>query len=1029
MRRSFRFMPPEPRLGLLTRPRLLRSLAERWQHRVISLTGGPGLGKTTLLAQAIAENRLAPRGKDVWIGVEPHDADADRLAQVVVAALEGWDDDHSRSPNDQQPPDPRIVADVVWQQAPNEACLVFDDVHLLPSHSTGAAWLGGLVEALPTNGHVVFASRTEPPIRLARFGAQGAILRLGEDDLRFSEEELLGFATGRGLDPEHLRTTGGWPAIAELAATVEGSIAGEYLWEEVLEPLGTLRRHVLAVISDLGGADDRLASAALGTDVELVRALDGVPLVAQGADGWHVPHSLWRDAPGIELDPAERATMRGRAATHLKDRGRFDQAFGLLAEIGLWEAAPTVLREACLAFDRLTPSQLGRWLSRSSDEVRASTAGRLATGLYKAFTDPTQAIEALQEVVARTRADGDIDAEMAAIAQLGQLAWWRQDLDALSDLGARVIEVEPSGHPAARALATIARAMLADLAGDDATMLAELDSIESGLLDSVWEASAGWLCGIVHIDVGEVDAAHAIYDRLAPTADPAVRHMLEFLRCRAWWAEGRVDAATARFPALLEAEERSGYPYGLHMGQVFASVAFSYAGEVTAAGLYLNDALTTTPPSPTGARSVHVATALAAHLLSEGDEGQAAATLAEAVDVHGLEQGMERRAWRHALSLSYVLVPEARKRWDAAGLRGHLRIARDLSAAVVAVRQDRSAQLLRKIDLPDLGVVRACLHHRFAAELAVGLAAVGRAEGHQLLDALGPAGRAAVREVTSSSRLARPAKGLLAAVPAPPPQPTYLGVLGPLVVRRNGPEGEEVTDPDLRRQRVQTLLAFLVGHRHTSRSLVAAALWPDLDERSASNNLSVTLSHLLHVLEPWRDSGEPSYLVRLDGQTLRLVAGDHLRIDVDEFGEHLAAAAQAELDGTPSLALDHHLAAVDLYRGDLHLDVPEADWFLLEREHYRTRFVTAAIRAGQLLLGRGDVERAQSVAHRALEVDTWAEEAYAVLVKGALTRGDRSAAYRLLTHCLEALADLGVEPSESTHQLRRRLLGAEPDAA
>ena len=87
MPRSFRFEPPEPRPGTLTRPRLLRALLRRWDHRVTAVVGGPGLGKTTLMAQAIAENRLAPRGDDVWLGVEPADGDGDTLARDVATAL------------------------------------------------------------------------------------------------------------------------------------------------------------------------------------------------------------------------------------------------------------------------------------------------------------------------------------------------------------------------------------------------------------------------------------------------------------------------------------------------------------------------------------------------------------------------------------------------------------------------------------------------------------------------------------------------------------------------------------------------------------------------------------------------------------------------------------------------------------------------------------------------------------------------------------------------------------------------------
>jgi DNA-binding SARP family transcriptional activator len=46
-----------------------------------------------------------------------------------------------------------------------------------------------------------------------------------------------------------------------------------------------------------------------------------------------------------------------------------------------------------------------------------------------------------------------------------------------------------------------------------------------------------------------------------------------------------------------------------------------------------------------------------------------------------------------------------------------------------------------------------------------------------------------------------------------------------------------------------------------------------------------------------------------------------------------------------------------------------------------------------------------------------------VLVSVALARGDRSAARRTLDRTLAALADLGVEPSEETRRLRRRLRG------
>ncbi len=199
-----------------------------------------------------------------------------------------------------------------------------------------------------------------------------------------------------------------------------------------------------------------------------------------------------------------------------------------------------------------------------------------------------------------------------------------------------------------------------------------------------------------------------------------------------------------------------------------------------------------------------------------------------------------------------------------------------------------------------------------------------------------------------------------------------------------------------------------------------AALWPDLDDRAAANNLRVTLSYLLRVLEPWRAAGDSSFHVRTPGQQVELVTGDRLLLDVDAFDRHVAAAGRAEADGTPSVALDHHLAAVALYRGDLHAGV-DAEWVDLDRDAYRNRMVGAATRAGQLLAARGDVDEADELARRAIAADAWAEAAYAVLVTTALARNDRPGARQALDRCLEALADLGVDPSDETSSLRRRL--------
>jgi len=682
-----------------------------------------------------------------------------------------------------------------------------------------------------------------------------------------------------------------------------------------------------------------------------------------------------------------------------------------------------VLRAASLAADSHRPRQLGQWLSASPPGVQESPPGRLAAALHTAFTAPADAVEPLRTAAAAARAVGDVHAELCAIAQLGRLAWFRQDASVVgAELALRVRELAAAGNPQAQALAAFGRAMVADLAGDDNTVLSELAGIETGVLDPAWEIMASWLYGVVRLGLGDADAVCELVDRLAPNGDPALRTILNGLRLRAWWALGRVDEVLSEAPAQLDAVRAGGVASNRHLVLTNSSVLFSHTGDIIEARRCLDEGTAAVPPRPVRGQHVRTALATASLQLAEGHDDEAAFTLRDAIEAHGLDRGIDRRGWRHLLALSYVLVPETRAHWDGVVLRGYLWTARHLATALVALRAGQSDKDLRGLELPDIGMVRSALPFRFAAELAVGLTSVGRSEGPVLLEALGPPGRRAVRTTTTTRpSMAKTAKALLVALPASPPHATHVATLGPLALHRDSPLNAEIAYTDLRRKRVKELLAFLVSHRSTTRTAISAALWPDLREDMAGNNLAVTLNHLLRALEPWRHSGEAAYSIRLDGQIVRLVTGEHLHIDLDDFDHHLSAAAHAEAEGIPSVALEHQLAAIALYRGDLYSDLTDTCWLALDREHYRTRFVTTATRAAQLLVGQGNVDQAEHLARRALDVDPWAEDAHTCLIAAALARGDRSNAHRQLERCLQALTELGVQPSDATQQLRRRI--------
>jgi LuxR family maltose regulon positive regulatory protein len=173
------------------------------------------------------------------------------------------------------------------------------------------------------------------------------------------------------------------------------------------------------------------------------------------------------------------------------------------------------------------------------------------------------------------------------------------------------------------------------------------------------------------------------------------------------------------------------------------------------------------------------------------------------------------------------------------------------------------------------------------------------------------------------------------------------------------------------------------------------------------------------VLEPERAEGSPSYFVRADGACLRLVTGDWLSIDARRFEAAFDEAVEAESQGEPSAALDLYREGLALYRGPYLSDAGYEEWALPHRDRLAARFVSGAVRAGELVLAAGHPDEALRLAGRAVEVERWSEAAHRLTVAAHLARGDRAAARRAMQTCLRQLDDLGVPPTEDTEIVLR----------
>ena len=1018
---GFRLALPVANHVMLVRERLLDRLRGRWFAPVTVVSAPAGYGKTTLLTQAIAANAPAPLGLDCWVACGPDATTASSLGECLLEAVEA----RPGAARGGEPTDvAAAVGEAIWRRSPWQVCLVIDDVHEIPPDSEAADLLASIVASLPANGHVVLAGRLPPPVPLARLDVQGSVVRIDETDLAFTPAEVAAFAGLRGVPGAKLADCGGWPALAELSASVRTTTAADYIGQEVLSPLGPAERRSLALLAHVGPFDDELAHDVLGDDVDVSDLVAGIPLVTRSPDGERTLHSLWQSRLASETTPTDIADARRRAAATMLRRGRTSTAVRLLIDAQAWfEVADAIVDSLSIARPPVPHDVLADWLGRLPPDMRSSPSGRLLAAVVTSGSDPDEAWKRFEACATRFRSLGHAAGEIACLVHLGELAWWSEQPEHLGSVAMRLFELEYVGWGDAVPLACIARALLYDIQSDSRQVLHELERIDPGTLSDRWQGLVDAFRCTALVQLGRTGDA-------LTTAEEALTHawsthapVIEATKLHALWYEGHITAVLDALPELLERIRAAGYRNQISLAASQGCLASSLQGRLTAAAGHLAEARATATSDHAPMVDTALSVAEAVFAVAEGDEARAAGHLSDCTSRYPLGQGLSAAAQLRSVALIYVLVPESRAFWEEAELGPAFAVGRDLARAVTAVRENRRLPS-DTAPLPATGVVRAHLPVPWVAELGIAAVAAGREDGARLLEEAWPDSRPAVAGLAEAAGgpLRKAARATLGRLAVPPTSPLELRLLGPLELLR---DGVAMDAPDWRRERVRSLLAYLALHGTVSRERLADDLWPTLDGDGQSRNLRVTLTYLLRVLEPGRGRRDASFFVRQQGNNLSLHAAEWLDVDVWAFDASCFSAEQADRQGSPSRVLEHALAAIALWRGD-PVELASEQWAVTLLEQRRLRFATVATRAGELLLARGRTEHARTLAEQALTIDPWLEAAHRLVV--ASHADDDLAARRALARYREAIRELGLSPDETTLMVER-LLDNMPPAA
>ncbi|MDQ1616346.1 MAG: hypothetical protein QOJ60_2285, partial [Actinomycetota bacterium] len=230
------YVPRSPR-ALVPRPRLRDSLVHGTASKLLLVSAPAGFGKSTLLAQWLTEWLAAEpaaavtRRAAAWLSLDKDDDAPQSFWTYLVAALRRGVPEAAPSALEllqASPPAPvhTVVTSLLNDLGALESdvVLVLDDYHVIGSREVHEE-MAYLLDHLPPRLHLVFVSRADPALPLARMRARGELVEIRAAELRFTAEEALTYLNGvMGLqltagDVATLEgRTEGWIAALQLAA-------------------------------------------------------------------------------------------------------------------------------------------------------------------------------------------------------------------------------------------------------------------------------------------------------------------------------------------------------------------------------------------------------------------------------------------------------------------------------------------------------------------------------------------------------------------------------------------------------------------------------------------------------------------------------------------------------------------------------------------------------------------------------------------------------------------------------------------
>ena len=399
---------PRASSDVIPRARLIEPLNAGLSGNVILVCAPAGFGKTTLLTTWL-ETIDHP---SAWLSLDDNDNELADFVRAFTAALQNLFPDACQASASllkapQFPPVDRVATLLINDLAdvPEDVVLVLDDYQSVHSSQVHRL-LELLIGHLPSQIHLVLATRSDPPLPLARWRAQGRLSELRGSDLRFTLQETHAFLSRVGGKELALQTAGaledcteGWIAVLRLAAlslrsSADGAafleklrhspdrLVSSYLVEEILAQQAPAAQELLVRTSILEQFCAELGAAIMGSATSLAHVqatLDWVErsnvliIPLDERQGWYRFHPLFQrllqQRLQARISREELATLHRRASAWYASQGLIQEAIEhALAAGDASGAARLVEAQFLWAFEQEQWVQVERWLRLVPEE-------------------------------------------------------------------------------------------------------------------------------------------------------------------------------------------------------------------------------------------------------------------------------------------------------------------------------------------------------------------------------------------------------------------------------------------------------------------------------------------------------------------------------------------------------------------------------------------------------------------------------------------------------------------------------------